>query len=159
MIATLYNIKQINSKEKLFVTGKKHLAKFRVYYEDTDAGGVIYYANYLKFAERARTDFLRESGFDHVRLAKEKNLFYVVKKAEIDYENPGRIDDLLTVETTLTRIGKSSVDMEQTFHNQDGLSLASAKVLIVMVKNTEDGKIKSHKMPVEIIEFFSEYLK
>ncbi|MDX1950101.1 MAG: YbgC/FadM family acyl-CoA thioesterase [Rickettsiales bacterium] len=135
----------------------KHIAKFRVYYEDTDAGGVVYYANFLKFAERARTDFLRESGYDHQRLAKEKNVFYVVKKAEIEYLAPGRLDDLIKVETIITKVGASSVEMSQNCFNQDDIKLADVKILIVCVTN-EGEKIRSARIPEEVSNFFKNYL-
>ncbi len=135
----------------------KHMANFRVYYEDTDAGGVVYYANFLKFAERARTDFLRESGYDHQRLAKEKNVFYVVKKAEIEYLAPGRLDDLIKVETIITKVGASSVEMSQNCFNQEGIKLADVKILIVCVTN-EGNKIRSARIPDEVANFFKNNL-
>lgn len=136
----------------------KHIAKYRVYYEDTDAGGVVYYANFLKFAERARTDFLRESGYDHQRLAKEKNVFYVVKKAEIDYIAPGRLDDMITVETVITKIGATSTEMSQNCYNQNGEKLADVTILIVCVAN-DGNKIKSVRTPEEVTQYFSKFLK
>ncbi len=135
----------------------KFTKKYRVYYEDTDAGGVVYYANFLKFAERARTDFLRESGYDHRRLMEEKNVFFVVKKAEVDYQNPGRLDDEILVETIITKIGASSVEMTQNCFNHHGDKLADVKILIVCVTN-EGSRIKSIRIPAEVLEFFSKYL-
>lgn len=74
----------------------------RVYYEDTDAGGVVYYANYFKFAERARTEWLRVSGHDHASLRDTFGILFVVRRAFADFYRPARLDDLLTVETRLT---------------------------------------------------------
>jgi acyl-CoA thioester hydrolase len=78
----------------------------RVYYEDTDFGGVVYYANYLRFFERARTEWLRALGADHQRLAAEQGLVFVVRRAEIDFVRAARLDDLLeiTVEPTEKRL-------------------------------------------------------
>lgn len=132
----------------------KHSAKYRVYYEDTDAGGVVYYANFLKFAERARTDFLRESGTDHTRLAKEQNLFYVVRKAEVEYLAPGRLDDVIEVKTEVVKIGKTSIDMTQDCYNQVGVKLANIFIQIVCVMNDGD-KIKSARIPENLVKHFS----
>jgi len=133
---------------------KNYSAKYRVYYEDTDAGGVVYYANFLKFAERARTDFLRESGMDHTALAKESGSFFVVRKAEVEYLSPGRLDDIIEVNTKIVKVGRSSVDMRQDCFNQHGAKLASVFIQIVCVTN-EGAKIKSVKMPDNLIEYFS----
>ena len=70
---------------------------YRIYYEDTDAGGVVYYANYLKFFERARTDFLRSIGIIQNKLALEENLIFVVKRCIVDYQYPARLDDEINV--------------------------------------------------------------
>ncbi len=67
----------------------------RVYYEDTDSGGVVYYANYLKFFERARTEWLRNFGLNQDKLAQEQGLIFVVRRAELEFERPARLDDLL----------------------------------------------------------------
>lgn len=127
---------------------------FRVYYEDTDAGGVVYYANFLKFVERARSDLFRTSGLDHVKMAEKYNSFYVVRKAEVEYLLPGRLDDLITVKTDVVNVGKTSVTMSQNCYNQHGDKLADVTVQIVCVRNEGD-KIRSVRMPEELIKFFS----
>ena len=71
--------------------------KYRVYYEDTDAGGVVYYANYLKFFERARTDFLRALNISQNELLQSEKLIFVVRRCEIDYVSPAKLDDLVEV--------------------------------------------------------------
>ena len=76
----------------------------RVYYEDTDAGGVVYYANYLKFFERCRTEWLRSIGHDQSELAREHNIVFVVRKVETDYRRPARLDDLLSIELALEKL-------------------------------------------------------
>lgn len=84
----------------------------RVYYEDTDYGGVVYYANYLKFIERGRTEALRALGVDQVAL-KEAGLVFVVRRLTAEFLSPARFDDLLTVTTGITGIAGASVTMTQ----------------------------------------------
>ncbi len=85
-----------------------HRQAIRVYFEDTDAAGIVYYANYLKFAERARTDMLRDFGVSHADMMKRDGLVLVVRRCEIDYLKPARLDDLLTVETEVAKLGGAS---------------------------------------------------
>jgi acyl-CoA thioester hydrolase len=85
----------------------------RVYYEDTDLAGVVYYANYLKFIERGRTEALRAAGVDQNRLKDEQGLVFVVVRVTADWRRPAVFDDLLSVETRLMRLGGASVDMAQ----------------------------------------------
>lgn len=91
-----------------------HLLEARVYYEDTDAGGIVYHANYLKFAERGRTEWLRSLGFDHDGMRREYGLIFVVRAISIDYLAPARLDDLLTVETRPEGEGRASFKLRQT---------------------------------------------
>ena len=86
----------------------------RVYYEDTDAGGVVFYANYLKFFERARTEWLRGLGIDQSSLAARKRRVFVVKKLDTHYLKPARLDDLLVIQSVITRVGRASIDFAQT---------------------------------------------
>lgn len=83
----------------------------RVYYEDTDCGGVVYYANYLKFMERSRTEFLRELGIDQVSYQK-KGIFFVVIDAHVKYRSPARYDDLLSVESSVVELSSAAVVFE-----------------------------------------------
>jgi acyl-CoA thioester hydrolase len=85
----------------------------RVYYEDTDAGGVVFYANYLKFLERGRTEWLRRLGVDQTSLAAAERRIFVVKKLDIQYVRPARLDDLLTVHSQLARVGNASMEFFQ----------------------------------------------
>jgi len=85
----------------------------RVYYEDSDAGGVVYYANYLKFMERARTEWLREKGFEQTVLKQQYDLIIAVRKISIDYLKPALFDDLLTITVQISKIGKASMIMAQ----------------------------------------------
>ncbi|WP_044490362.1 tol-pal system-associated acyl-CoA thioesterase [Burkholderia pseudomallei] len=85
----------------------------RVYYEDTDAGGVVYYANYLKFFERARTEWLRACGIDQSRIADETGAIFIVRHAALDYRALARLDDALQIVCRIARIGRASVEFEQ----------------------------------------------
>lgn len=96
------------------VEGSRHYLPIRVYWEDTDVGGVVYHANYLKYFERARSDLLRVSGTDHVDLmASDEPLIFVIRKAYVDYFSSAKLDDVLEVETCLTKLGGASMDFLQ----------------------------------------------
>ena len=90
-----------------------HIYPVRVYYEDTDAAGIVYYANYLKYAERARTEMLRDLGTENARLMKTEGLAFAVRRCEVDFFKTARLDDLLSVETRLIDIGGASVVADQ----------------------------------------------
>ncbi len=85
----------------------------RVYYEDTDAGGVVFYANYLKFFERARTEWLRALGISQERLKEQEGLMFVVRHTAVDYFLPARLDDQLTIRSTLARLGRVAAEFSQ----------------------------------------------
>jgi acyl-CoA thioester hydrolase len=85
----------------------------RVYYEDTDAGGVVFYANYLKFFERARTEMLRSMGFEQDQLISEQQLIFVVRSVQIDYLKPALFNDVLVATATITLAKKVSLNFEQ----------------------------------------------
>ena len=91
-----------------------HTFPIRVYYEDTDAAGIVYYANYLKFAERARSEALRLAGFDQSELLEKQHIGFVVRRCACDFLKPAMLDDLLTIETRLADISKVSLTMQQT---------------------------------------------
>lgn len=104
----------------------------RVYYEDTDAGGVVYYANYLKFCERARTDWLRAIGFEQRQLAAEQNLVFVVRTVKADYRQPAVLDDLLDVVTAIERLGRASLVFAQRIL-RDGQPIFDAQITIACI--------------------------
>ena len=91
-----------------------HRFYLRVYYEDTDAVGIVYYANYLRYAERARTELMRELGVKVSNLSSDSELALVVRRCKVDYISPAFLDDSLVVETTLQRIGGASIEIIQT---------------------------------------------
>jgi acyl-CoA thioester hydrolase len=86
----------------------------RVYYEDTDSSGIVYYANYLKFAERARTEMLRDLGTSHTELMARAGLAFTVRRCEVDYLRPARLDDALDVVTRVVGVGGAVLELEQT---------------------------------------------
>ena len=90
-----------------------------IYYEDTDAGGIVYYANYLKYAERARTEYLRHLGINQQNMLKEQGIGFTVKECYINYKSPAKLDDNLTVTCRVTEIGGVSMKMEQKVYHGD----------------------------------------
>ena len=109
-----------------------HQISYRVYYEDTDAAGVVYYANYLKFAERARTEALRESGYNQSHLLKNEDLAFAVVRVEVDYRKPARLDDVILVETSLQELKSASMTMHQNLKVGD-VEVARAIVTLACV--------------------------
>lgn len=114
-------------------SGAAHVYHLRVYYEDTDAGGVVYHANYLRFAERARTEALRELGLPHAAMVEQFALMFVVRRVEIDYLRPARLDDRLSVVTAAVAVGGASARLRQAITAQDGTELAVAHVDLACV--------------------------
>ncbi|CAM3535037.1 tol-pal system-associated acyl-CoA thioesterase [Parendozoicomonas haliclonae] len=117
----------------------------RVYYEDTDAGGIVYYVNYLKFMERARTEYLRSLGFDQQALMHDGILF-VVRNTAIEYLKPARLDDALDVTVSLSRRGRAGFDMVQSIW-RDGEELCKSRVSIACVSANS---LKPVGLPVNI---------
>ena len=116
--------------------GPRHVLPVRVYFEDTDAGGVVYHASFVRFAERGRTDFLRLLGTDARQLIdgsdKREPAAFVVRRMQIDFYRPGRMDDLLEVETRVKELGGASVTLIQTIKRGDQ-RLVEAEVTVVLV--------------------------
>lgn len=117
------------------IEGGTHILPVRVYFEDTDAGGLIYHASYLKFCERGRTDFVRlldihQSGLADPKLG--EPAIFVVRRIEIDYLRPGRLDDVLEVATRCAEIGGAKLVLEQTVRRGETV-LAEARVVVVLV--------------------------
>ncbi len=96
-----------------------HFYHLRVYYEDTDAGGVVYHANYLRFAERARTEALRDAGVPHAEMAEQHGLIFMVRRTNLDYLAPARLDDALVVATRCASLGAATVELEQIVQSGD----------------------------------------
>jgi acyl-CoA thioester hydrolase len=123
-----------------------HLYRCRVYFEDTDAAGVVYYANYLKLAERARTEALRDLGVPHAELVAEHGLIFMVRRAKLDYLRPARLDDSLTVATRALAVGAASVELRQTFH-RDGNAEAALVVADVLLACVRQSDMRAARMP------------
>ena len=104
----------------------------RVYYEDTDAGGLVYYANYLKFFERARTEWLRELGINQINFL-EQNVGFVVRKVEMNNVASAKLDDLLSVNSTITSLKRASLVFHQQITNQAKQTICTATVCIACV--------------------------
>jgi acyl-CoA thioester hydrolase len=101
----------------------------RIYYEDTDAGGIVFYANYLKFFERARTEWLRAAGIGQQQLLDQEGVAFVVKNANIDYAAPARLDDEIRIATTIEKLGRATVQfLQQAWRGEQLLSSVSVKV-------------------------------
>ena len=105
--------------------------KVRIYYEDTDSGGVVYYANYLKYYERARTEYLRSYNFNQSILKKEKNLVFAVSEINVNYIKPLFLDDVIKVTCSIEKISKTSINFVQKITNQDDIGISSAFCKIV----------------------------
>ncbi len=123
----------------------------RVYYEDTDSGGVVYYANYLKFLERARTEWLRAAGFEQPELMRDHNVIFVVRSVAIEYLQPARFNDELNVTVHLEKLGSCTIDVFQTVARDK--PLVEARVQIVCVDNQSGFK------PVRIPSFIRQQLE
>lgn len=105
----------------------------RVYYEDTDAGGVVYHARYLAFYERARTEMLRQFNISQQTLLDEQNVAFVVKKMSISYIYPARLDDLLIVNSLIDNVRRASLIFKQKIIDKNGRLYSDAEVLIACV--------------------------
>ena len=106
----------------------------RVYYEDTDTCGIVYYANYLKFFERARTEWLRSVGFEQQKMAEELGLRFVIVRVECDFKQPARLDDVIELDVHVARVGSASIVFEQTARRGTA-SLASARVRVGCIES------------------------
>ena len=123
--------------------------QFRVYYEDTDAGGVVYYANYLKFIERARTQILLDNGLTNMGIKKKLNIIFVVKSCTINYIKPANLDDLLTVSTSILSKTKVKIVLNQVIYRENQ-RIIDANVDLISVNSIG----KPVRMPFELINTF-----
>lgn len=123
---------------------------FRIYYEDTDAGGVVYYANYLRFLERARTEALRGLGFEQARLLQENRIAFAVRSLSVEYLKPARLDDLVEVSSAVRELGRAQVVFQQQISRQ-GEMLLDAQVRVASIDPVRG---KAVAIPKEIHEKF-----
>lgn len=127
-----------------------HRLTLRVYYEDTDLAGIVYYANYLKYIERGRTEYVREAGIDQVRLKANEGIVFAVRRIEADYIAPAKFDDLLDVVTQVESMTGARIIMRQ------GIERAGEVVfeaLVTLVALSENGR--PARLPAEIRQTLS----
>ena len=116
--------------------------KLKVFYEDTDSGGVVYYANYLKFFERARTEAIAEIGLSNKKLIEENGILIIVKSCNIEYKRPAKLEDQLEVKSSVISISNTSFKMKQKAYRDKEL-ITDCEIHLVIV----DGKGKPSKIP------------
>ena len=140
-------------RDSQFVPGRAadHLHRLRVFYEDTDAGGVVYYANYLKFAERARSELLRDHGISQSVMAAGGGPVFAVRRVEADFLSPARLDDEIDVRTWVTALGGARIEMVQAI-GRAGDDLVRMKVEIACV----NAKGRARRLPHEVVEKFTQ---
>ncbi|WP_372801759.1 tol-pal system-associated acyl-CoA thioesterase [Paracoccus seriniphilus] len=124
-----------------------HCLTLRVYYEDTDLAGIVYYANYLKFIERGRSEWLRELGVDQVAMKQDEGKVFAVRRVEADYLKPARFDDLLEVETRLASLSPARIVVEQIVRRNEE-KLFSATVTIACL----DQRGRPSRLPARLVE-------
>ena len=124
-----------------------HVFPIRVYYEDTDAMGIVFYVNYLKYAERARTEVLRLQGRQQDQLLREQGQGFVVRRCEVDYFAPARLDDVLRVETRLLEVGAASLRLRQDIF-RDAAKLSSLSLRLAFVSRAG----KPERLPRDLRE-------
>ncbi|MBE9536135.1 MAG: YbgC/FadM family acyl-CoA thioesterase [Proteobacteria bacterium] len=126
----------------------------RIYYEDTDCGGVVYYANYLKYFERARTDFFRERGIDIASLS-QRGILFVVSKVDVSYRYPAGYNDIISIETRLSELKGASFNLNYAIRRKaDGKLLVSGNTLMAAV----DGRRKPLKITGDLRDKFNSIL-
>ena len=125
----------------------KHSNNIRVYYEDTDAGGLVYHANYLKFAERARTEMLREVKIEQLILKNDYNIQFIVKNLYIDFFKPAQLDDLLTIKSVILKVSLAKVIMEQLIYKK---MILLAKIDVTLGSINTEGK--PSRLPKIVLE-------
>ena len=124
--------------------------KVKIYYHDTDCGGVVYYSNYLKFLEEARTEFFSERGFSIKELVEKETLF-VVARQEIDYKAPAVYGDVLEIRTKVIEMSAVKIIFENEIYNQNSQFITKAKTILVCV----DKNLKPKAIPEDIRSQFS----
>ena len=119
--------------------------KKRIYYHDTDCGKVVYYANYLKYLEEARTEFFETRGV-FVKDLDERGILFVVARQEIDYKSPAYYGDTLEIDTRMTNLARSKIEFEYDIKNQNGKLVSTAKTVLVFV----DKSVKPKSIPEDV---------
>lgn len=127
----------------------------KIYYEDTDAGGVVYHANYLKFMERARSEYLSYKGCNVVDCEQQFGVAFVVSRMEIDFKMPARLGDDLMVDVEVIKLGKVGVQMKQCVYNNQGLLICSALVKLAATSKSSNDSYALSPMPEALLNIFS----
>ena len=127
--------------------------QIKVYYEDTDAGGVVYYANYLKFLERARSEAIADIGFSNQKIKKNFGLLIIVKSCNLDFKKSAYLEDILKIKSSIISFSKTSLSMDQIIFKEDDV-IVNAKVHLVFINE----KGKPNRIPEEIITKLKPYL-
>ena len=122
--------------------GATHVLPIRIYYEDTDAGGIVYHANYLKFAERARTEWMRLLGVSHSAILADTGIAFAVRGASLDFRRPARLDDVVRVRTRVLGVGGARLELEQVVE-REGNPLAVITLTLVCV----DRRLRAVRLP------------
>ena len=132
---------------------KEFLWPVRVYYEDTDRGGVVYHTNYLKFMERTRTEMLRSFGFEQDQLIEKENVIFVVRSLQVDYLKPARFNDQLQVNALISHMGRASLTFAQSIRREsDDSLLCNAEVRVACL---DAGKMTPCSIPETIRREFT----
>lgn len=123
--------------------GDTHVFGVRVYYDDTDAGGIVYHANYLRYAERGRTEMLRELGIESSGLMRDDGVALAVRRCAVDYLRPARLDDALEVRTRIEEVGGASTELDQRIVGSDGEPRAAMTLKLACL----DGSGRPARLP------------
>ena len=123
----------------------------RVYYEDTDAAGIVYHANYLRFMERARTEWLRALGFEQDALARDHGVVFVITASTLAFKRAARFNDELVVRSTLETLRGASIDFAQTITDRLGNTLCTARNVVACVTRTS---LQPRRIPAAMMEIF-----
>ena len=127
---------------------KHHSMNIRVYYEDTDLGGVVYYANYLRFIERARSEWIRDLGIDQIKMRNDEEAIFVVPKIKADYLSPAHFDDILTVDTRIKVVSPVRAYFYQNIFRKEKV-IIKAEVCVTCTSNS--GKVQRLPEKIKIL--------
>lgn len=125
------------------------LTSVRIYYEDTDSGGIVYYANYLKYMERARTEYLREHGFEQQSLLNKHRRMFVVRSVQVDYRKPARLDDLLLIKTRIVEFRRASLVFGHVIMNPSEQEVCSAGITVACL---DADSFRPVGLPAKLVE-------
>jgi len=122
----------------------RHIFPVRVYYEDTDLAGIVYYANYLKFIERGRSEWVREMSIDQVAMKRDAGVVFAVRRVEADYLQPAKFDDQLDVSTTISTVSAARIVLDQMVLRDDAVLFAAQFTLVAL-----DAQGRPTRLPAE----------